>query len=172
MTRRSAARLIAVSVFVVLVALDVALFPTVLPHLRSLASPHGAATPKGTARPAPTPPPVSRAPAEGTYWTCEANQSDNGTVTPNATPPAGSVSSPLCDSSYGESEPGQPQPPLTSGIEIWRVPVGNFKPFVHCGAKVVNIVDPYDSQAVPRTWPAAHRLLFDAGWNQVPSGRC
>lgn len=91
---------------IVLVALDVVLFPPVLPTVKSLVSPHAATTPAAARTPATTATsPGAR--GVGTYWTCDANELDNGTLDPSATPPPGAVSSPLCDSTYGETEPGQ-----------------------------------------------------------------
>lgn len=173
MSRRSAARLLALAVLLGEVVLGVVLIGRLPPSLRSsLIPPRATATPAGTATPATTTTPNARARATGTYWTCESNESDSGRVTRNAPPPPGAVSSPLCASDYGRQGPGQPQPPLPAGIEIWRVPVGNFTPFLRCGVRVVNVVDPYDAQAAPRTWPKPHKLLFDGDWNRVQSGTC
>lgn len=173
MSRRSAARLVALTVLLVEVALGVVLVGRLPPSLRSaLIPPAATATPAGSATPASTSTPDTHARAAGTYWTCESNESDSGKVTRNASPPSGSVSSPLCASDYGRQGPGQPQPPFPAGIQIWRVPVGTFTPFLRCGVRVVNVVDPYDAQAAPRTWPKPHKLLYDAGWNRVRSAAC
>lgn len=169
MAHRSAARLLAVAGLLVLVTLDVVLFPPVLRTVESVASPRAATT---AGRPATTPTRSAGGHGVGTYWACWANESDSGTVAPNASPPPGAVSSPLCDSTYGESRPGQRQPRLPSGIEVRRVPVGTFRAFVDCGTTVVNIVDPYDAQASPDSWSGDHEVLFDANWNQVNSRTC
>ncbi|MBO0746144.1 MAG: hypothetical protein J2P43_14085 [Candidatus Dormibacteraeota bacterium] len=172
MARRSAARLLALFGLLVVVALDVVLSPPVLPTVKSFISPGAAPTPATTGTPAATATPVPGSQGLGTYWACGANETDNGIVDPNAQPPPHSVPSALCNSTYGETRPGQSQPPLPSGIEIWRYPVGTFRMFVDCGMTVANIVDPYDTQAPPEGWSGDHEVLFDASWNQLRSRNC
>lgn len=177
MPRVTAARVLALAALAVLLTLDVVLLPPVLPlvkssllHARPI--PSSTAGPATTPTPATAPTPATGGPALGTYWTCSSNESDTGKVSSHASPPPNAVSSPLCDSTYGEQGPGQPQPRLPSKIKIWRIPVGTFSPFLDCGARVVNIVDPYDRQAAPQTWPPSHQLRYDAAWNQIRSGDC
>lgn len=172
MPRLSAGRLVALVALLVVLSLDVALFPTVLPTVRSLISPRAATTPASTPRPEASATPTPSSAAVGTYWTCASNQDDSGGVTVNMSPPPGAVPSQVCDSTYNTTEPGQPRPPLPSGIELWRVPAGTFSPFVDCGVTVVNILDPYDVQAPPANWPGDHELLYDASWNQLRSRTC
>lgn len=85
----------------------------------------------------------------GTYWTCESNQTENGTAIDGEPPPSGGLTSPFCVANYGRPGPGQQQPPLPADIEVWRVPVGTFTPYVHCGVRVMNIEDPYDPRTAP-----------------------
>ena len=167
MSRRSASRLLALSVVVAEVILGVVLFARLPAGIRSSLDPLSAtAAPPGTLTPAP------HTTVVGTYWTCESNVSDNGTVSPNARPPAGGVRSPLCDDNYGRLGPGRPQPELPARIKIWRVPVGTFTPYKHCGVTVMNIVDPYDPQAAPETWPRDHEVLLAANWTRIQPGNC
>lgn len=173
MSRRSATRLLVLTAVVLVVVVDVVLFAHLFPTITSpLGRPAAARAPRSTPTAAPTPIPAPAGVTTGTYWTCESNEADQSTVLPNASPPAGAVTSPLCNSDYGRQGPGQPQPQLPTGIQIWRVPAGTFTPYGHCGVTVVNVVDPYDPQAAPATWPERDKLLYDANWNRVPSGRC
>lgn len=169
MRRVTGARVVALATLAALLTLDVVLFPPVLALVKSSLVQH---RPTGgspaLASPAPTPTPST----VGTYWTCASNESDSGRVSAHASPPPHAVSSPLCDATYGEQQPGQRQPHLPSKVQVWRVPVGTFTPFTACGRRVVNIVDPYDTQAAPQTWPRDHELRYDADWSQIPSGDC
>lgn len=167
MSRRSAARVLALTVVLAELVLGGVLFTRLPPAIRSpLVARRPPAGPTSSG-PATAPPRLV-----GTYWTCESNEGDGGTVTAGRPPPSGAVRSRLCDFDYGRQGPGQPRPSLPRGIRIWRVPVGTFTPFHRCGVMVMNVVDPYDTQAAPATWPRPHELLYDARWHQVRPGSC
>jgi hypothetical protein len=141
------------------------------PHVTLAPSPLATAPTTTSAPPAPaaaaaTPAPVSSAPAVGIAWACASDQSDDGTVDPSSDARLeadGAVPSTFCQQHMTGLEPG---------AHAFRLPVGTFTPFPHCGGTVVNIVDPFDRQGPPAAWLGYHEYLFGQDWNSIPEGVC